>query len=82
MWAFLENHNREKMWLRAGNITVSIVLVAIYLIVFGLKSIGRYLGEDIIILKDEDKTSVINPPRKLININMVLLYIIPFQSLL
>ena len=64
------------MWQKTGNVTVSIVLVAIYLIVFGLKSIGRYLGEDIIILKDVDKTSVITPPRKLMNINKISLYIL------
>ena len=72
------------MWQQAGNVTVSIVLVAIYLIVFGLQSIGRYLGNDIIILKDVDKTSVITPPRKLIYINKdyFLHYSSPFQSLL
>ena len=67
------------MWQQAGNVTASIVLVAIYLIVFGLKSIGRYLGEDIIILKDVDKTSVITPLCKFINFNKIYLYIIFFS---
>ena len=73
------------MWLQAGNVTVSIVLVAIYLIVFGLQSIGRYLGNDVIIFKDKDETSVITPPRKLtyiINKDYFLHYSSPFQSLL
>ena len=45
-----------------ANIVVNIVLLTLYVFLFGKESVNKYLDEGIIIVTHEEKMSVIKPP--------------------
>ena len=52
------------MWSRVGNVAVSFALIIIYAYLFGKPSFQRYVKKGIIIIKNKEKTSNIEPPGK------------------
>ena len=45
-----------------ANIVVNIVLLTLYVILFGKESVNKYLDEGIIVVTHEEKMSIIEPP--------------------
>ena len=52
------------MWSKAGNVAVSIALIIIYAYFFGQPSLQKYTNNGVIIIKKEEKTLDMPPPRK------------------
>ena len=45
-----------------ANIVVNIVLLTLYVFLFGKESVNKYLDEGIIVVTHEEKMSIIEPP--------------------